>query len=218
MESYKSELAYYLFESLQLGAAVNPQYEKEIQKLKSECKNFREMLFRVINLIGYPETVKEKYTYAYAYYWLGAEYRPQAINAFVEYIRSGCLPDVEKRYIPEFDFYANCRHNRASAFHDLGVCFEKEYQFENAMRCYSKALKTEPFYECHYIFIARLYAKMNNLSEGISFMTDVQKTNKYYRMSHNTNGTFAKAIDIELEELISKKERSYVYRPRKKAR
>lgn len=215
-EPYNSELAYNLFMSLGVGT-VDSEYIDAVMYQKSFCNSREDELFRIINLIGYPETVKEKYTFAYAYYWLGSKYCTQAITFLCEYIKSGCLPDKGKRYVPEFDMYVESKHNLACAYHDLGVSCERNYQFEDAMKCYIKAAKLQPYYSHHYVFIARLCAKLNNLDRGIRILTKVIESNEYYQKSKFTEThDFKNAIEIELRDLINKKERGYVYRPRKK--
>lgn len=215
-ESYKSELAYNLFMSLGVGT-VDPEYYDDVTEQKALCKTRNDILFHIINLIGYPETVKEKYTFAYAYYWLGSQYCTQAITYLCEYIKSGCLPDNGKRYIPEFDLYIESQNNLANAYHDLGVSCERNYQFDDAMKCYIKAARMQPYYSHHYAFIARLCAKLNDLDRGIRILDRAKVSNKYYKMSERTETKdFKRAIDIERKNLTDKKERGYVYRPRKK--
>ncbi|MBQ3006789.1 MAG: hypothetical protein IJD78_04420 [Clostridia bacterium] len=217
-EPYKSELAYNMFMSLGAGF-VDPEYKRAIEKQKEYYPTRNDMLFKIIDLIGYPETVKEKYTFAYAYYWLGSKYCTQAITHLCEYIKSGCLPDNGKRYVPEFDLYIESKHNLASAYHDLGVSCERNYQFEEAMKCYIKAARMQPFYSHHYVVIARLCAKLNDLDRGIRILTKVAESNEFYQLSKRTEThSFKKAIDFELKDLLNKKEQGYVYRPRKRNR
>ena len=214
-ESYKSELAYNLFMSLGVGT-VDPRYYDDVEKQRVLYKTRNDILFRIIDLIGYPETVKEKYTFAYAYYWLGAKYRAQAITYLCMYIKSGCLPDEGERYIPEFNLHIDSQNNLACAYHDLGVSCEENYQFEDAMKCYIKAAKMQPYYAHHYIFIARLCVKLNDIDRGIRILDKVISSNEYYRKSKHTKGkSFKTAIDSEKESLTAKKECGYVYRPRK---
>ncbi|WP_446715248.1 tetratricopeptide repeat protein [Caloramator sp. Dgby_cultured_2] len=60
-------------------------------------------------------------------------------------------------------------------YSDLGKCYEGEYDFDNALRCYKLANKMDPAMPSGYIRIAQIYTKLGQIDEAIKLLEQAKK-------------------------------------------
>lgn len=97
----------------------------------------------------------------------------------------------------------------------LGDLYEKSHDFSNAIQMYKKAIESKAEYPMGYLGVARCLLKQYNVSAAIDFLENVKKS-KYYLLP-NESSHFDICIDELLDDYKKKKERGYVFKPRKKA-
>ena len=76
-----------------------------------------------------------------------------------------------------------------------------------------KDIKAKPEYPSSYVKIADCLRKMNMLDDAISFLEDAKKTDYY--INPKPYSCFNTTVDRKLEDLYKKKERGYVFKPKK---
>ncbi|GAB5081361.1 hypothetical protein Osc1_05340 [Hominimerdicola sp. 21CYCFAH17_S] len=134
---------------------------------------------------------------AYAYMWEGASYRKLSIEYFEKYIESGFRLNTEHTSINTWTIYS-----------DMATLYEKEYEFDKAIICLQKCIKidgkTNP---SDYTRIGDIYVKIS-----------VDKAEEYYLSLLNNPRLFMhkRAFAYSFDDVLEKKRRGYVYRPRKK--
>lgn len=134
---------------------------------------------------------------AYAYLWQGAKFRQDAISYF-------------EKYLSEYsDIDLNCHCiKRWSVYSDLATLYEKEYKYQKAIFCLQKCIAIDDHSNAaDYTRIGDILVKedMSKAEEFYVKLLNDTKLNKYQRQ-------FAYALN----EVIEKKNRGYVYRPRNK--
>lgn len=138
---------------------------------------------------------------AIAYSREGAKYRKQAILYYEKYIQSPvCVPMMK---------YSNTDRPLFSMweiYSDLGNLYEREYEFEKAIRCYERLIQeSKESNPADYTRIGDVLTKI-----------DINQCVEYYR-SLQTKAPYQKhkyAFDTALAEALEKQREGYVYHPR----
>lgn len=101
-------------------------------------------------------------------------------------------------------------------YHCLGELYEKEYDFNNALIAYESCIKLSPTNHHLYGRKVDVLIKMNRIDDALDYLATVKKS-KYYKKYKNNydEDVFMKTINRLVLECNEKKEKGYVYRPRK---
>lgn len=185
---------------------------QELEVLLSNCTTRSEELEKIAELCIPAETPEELYLVSKAYVWAGAKYRQEAIKYLNDYIAAGAfwegLPDGQiqmKGYV--FDQKAG---NIASAWSDLGTCYEGEFEYEKAYHCFEKAFSILPYSPSNLVKMSNIFVKKNELSNALSVLQNA-KSSIYYKLPE-----FSSVIDKAILDVQGKINKGYVYKPRKK--
>lgn len=192
------EIALQLFESQGIGGEIG----SEARRILNSCSNRQEVLLKAIEMCGEnPSTPKALYVVSSCYVWLGAKYRPQAIEYLEKYLDVGLFCEPE-----------NAIYVKASVYKYLGEAYEGEYEFDKAEQAYLTAEKICPDTPCHVVDTSRIYIKKGDLQRALNHL-EATKSSVYYRKNINDYKT---VIDSYVDDVKMKISKGYVYRPRKK--
>ncbi|RKL63049.1 tetratricopeptide repeat protein [Thermoanaerobacteraceae bacterium SP2] len=224
------ELAKALFNNLNLGTGDDDDENnsnKEALKIIKQAKDRQEVLDKIIELCQDIENPVAYYLIGTAYTWKGAKYRTQAIPYLEKYVANPV--EIEKAfYEREGEFIDGFSSGivLSYVYSNLARCYEGEYIFDKALEYYQKALELDPSVASKYIHLANIYVKMNNLDKAIEVMQNA-KNSKYYKTIKKVSpvdgtticdNSFIYVIDNYLQGLYEKKQKGYVYKPRKRTK
>ena len=183
------------------------RFDPMTKHILEKCNNDRKsILLAEVELCKPFETPISYCVIANAYYFLGAAYRQETIQYMTKYLDN---PD----WMPHSDYFEGDRERYlAGRWGVLGLAYEGEYMFEEALQAYISEKIVAPEYPTAYVHIATVLSKMNRLDEAISFLKEAQTTRYYREPGFGT--TFNTVIDNYLSKFEEKKKRGYVYKPR----
>ncbi len=229
--NYNTELAEQLFNTQILGGTINKKYQFKVSKILKECtppkKQYPErqqVLLKVIELIGEPQTPKERFLIAKAYAWSRVQYRDQAIYYLELYLSN---PLWEETYL-------HIRHNINNTieteknyhlnemFSYLAKAYEGKYDFDKALQIYEYLISIFPEHPSAYRGKANILIKQNKLDECLLWVKSLKKL-QYYKIKTYKNEIGQTIKDdffnftvndliSDIEEKISK---GYKYKPKK---
>jgi tetratricopeptide (TPR) repeat protein len=172
----------------------------------------QEVYLKAIELVGKATTPKEKRILASAYSLCHTEYTLYAIKAFEDYIESGLdIPNVSNIYKPGMSKEMLEREYVAGIFAQLGELYEKNYEFDKALKCYKNELKYDNWSHFPYIYLSELYRKMNEPDKSIKILEQA-KTHPNYK--GNEDLFYSDVVDRFLEEARQRKAKGYTFRKR----
>lgn len=166
----------------------------------------------IVDIIGDYDTPGAWYCMAIAYQLQGAKFRLEQIKYSRKLLDSGQpLEESAVVYI----------HNL------LADAYEGEYMFEEAIEVYNQLLSKHKDYNPARIKIARLLVKQNRIDEAIKYLEKIYKKLKNNPVYYTDPFSGKKKLDAiyksdllvlssHIKEFKEKKERGYVYRPRKR--
>lgn len=200
-------IAYLIFSTMGVGKPLNI-YEKIVVKVFTyKCKSRQDVLNLVIKLSAGVDTPKQRYIVAMAYSWSNKEYRDKAIYFLNLYLNNGLynIKTEEQRLL-----------HLSQIYRELATKYEQTYQFENALKCYKLSNDYHTKYCNEYnnnfeilrINEANILVKMNNIDEAIKLLNNNKK-----KLRDKSNLTL---IDEKIQELNNKKNKGYIYKPKKK--
>ena len=223
------DLAIALFNTLQLSTQEFPKdISRKVNKLVKSLPDRQDLLNKVIELAGSPETPKKRWILAKAYSWSRVEKRKEAINFINLYLENDLYLDAYQHLI--HSVYAPKENNsmelerkiHASQFYKaLGDMYSGEKMFADALASYQSGYKLTPFFASSVYDIADVYIKLNRLDLAKS-MLEVVMNSEYYKtnVSHLSQidrlhvESYRKVILGILDEVDDKIAKNYVYRPR----
>lgn len=154
---------------------------------------------------------------AQIYDFWGSSYRWLAIHHFnrcIELIKhTGCIELVDGRKYIKFGECMYSYNIYSNIYSRLGYLYEGCRDFENAINAYNNAIENRPELPTAYVEVADCLRKQNEINKAIDFLEKVKTTNYY--ISPEPHSCFVSVIDKHLNELYKKKEKGYIYRPRK---
>lgn len=140
---------------------------------------------------------------AISYERLGAKYRLDAIDRFVKFFDAPVL-------IPYLDdFYYSCEHvplfYESDLLYTLGLLYEKEYMFDQALQTYLKCINYSPK-KCG------AYSGIGN----VLMKTDIDKCVKYYEklVDSGYENFFGSDLQYKLNDAKEKARKGYIFKPR----
>lgn len=234
---HNTELAYELFSTLGIGGYIKPQDVPIIAKILNDCSvdgnNYpdrEKTLLKVVELASGNNNADSLYIISKAYSWSKVKYNKEAIKYLNLYLESGLSdyaisktvginnPESSRRYMHLSDIYM-----------DLGEKYIVDYDYENAMNSFNLMLKNDDLSrspygrQLPYLKIADTYRRMNKLDDSIrtleqaKYPTDVftNVDNIFTYDIEEEKKEFYEIIDRFLQDYKDKKERGYIYRPRK---
>lgn len=197
-----------IIKSTWLSTEESPKYKLFISSLQGN----KQKGACIVDILCNYEAPEAWYCIAIAHQLQGAKFRPEQIKYSKKLLDSG---------------YPLEKEDAVYIYNLLADAYEGEYMFEEAIEMRKKLLSAHEDYTPAHIVIARLMVKQNRIDDAIKYLEDVYediKRNPYYRfdyllekrvLHYNYVGDM-KALPIHIKELKDKKERGYVYRPRKK--
>lgn len=159
-----------------------------------------------------PQNNNELYLVAKAYYYAGASCRIEAIKWLSEYIKNGAISDYICSYNMQLPsgIIVNQREKFIALAHiDLADLYEREYQFNNALIHMQTSLAIAPYMPMAYVQIPNVYVKLNDYDNALEF---IEKSKHSIEFS-----TFPEIRQMILQaekNILEKKNRGYVYKPR----
>ncbi len=138
-----------------------------------------------------------------AYINEGAAYRKQAISCLEFYFANPLPLPKQPNGFPYFtQWYLHS---------ELSTLYEKEYMFDKAIEQLELCQKYPDFTginSADYTRIADIIVKRDGVDEAIKYIKDLKKKSVYRKIKSD--------VDYTYHELLEKKAKGYVYRPRKK--
>lgn len=210
------DLAYDLFSTLGVGGEL--KYPKETERILQSTNSRQDVLNKIIDLVGEPNTPKERYIIAKAYSWSYASLSKEAIKYLELYLNN---PLYE-------EYYANTRHNNWFISHPdnlsdyeilfiekrlhisemykyLGDKYLHEKMYNESFNSYKIALRNAPFYAHNWINIYKLYIQIKDYESARDILNKA-KNSKYYKKyiytsiigMEYTNTSFIDVIDKQI--------------------
>lgn len=208
-----SQLAYELF-----NFDTEGQYSREVKKILKEFTrkgeeypDRQDIFLKAIDLIGEPQTEKEKYIVAEAYLWSRAPFKLKGIEYGKKYLESELW---KERYV-----YCNLPNNventlsnkknveRAHFLHEIGIIYESQYMFKEALECYEKEIECIPFFQFGYIDKSKVLVKLDKKEEALDLLL-------FFRRSKYCKDDCKDIIEDNITEIEKKIKKNYKYRPR----
>lgn len=193
-------------------ASDSEDYSEDLKQVLNPCVTRAERFAKVAELCKPSETCEELYFISKSYVRAGAEYRKQAIEYLNKYIEVGAFWEGLPSEVIKIDGYEVDQKiaNIADAYTNLGNCYEGEYMFSEALKCFKNAYSLTPYFCGNIIKTVQVYIKMNNLQGALDFL-DSTKNNTYYALRDYKN-----SIDKCCSDVEEKIKKGYIYKPRKK--
>lgn len=204
------EYADQLFSTLIVG----PEPSKKATQFSSSHSR-KEVLEKIMKLCEPYDTPHARYIIALAYAWFDVSKRKEAIVQLNRYLNNDLYTDLGNRQHYSVNFTAEQNNNiiTATMYSYLGKCFEGEYEFDNALVAYQKARKLDTRGITQTLQICNVLIKMNNIDGAIkllkSYKTDPSS-------SPENKKTDLRVKKNYLDQYTDKKDKGYVYKPRKK--
>ena len=233
------ELAYELIltEEGIFGGYSNSEYAKIIERILNECtedgKEYPErekVLLQVIEIAKQNINPDSLYIIGKAYSWSKVKYNKEAIKYLKMYldgeVSDYAIKHTVGNHIPES---SRKYMHLADTYGMLGDKYLIDYDYENAMKSFNLMLENDELSrspigrQIPYLKIADTYRRMNKLDDSIrtleqaKYPVDVfEKGNEFFEVDINQEKKeFYEIIDKFLQDYKDKKERGYIYRPRK---
>ncbi len=197
METYNKDYAYNLYTS----------YTEKPKSVLKKYNSKNDFLYKVIELTGEPSSSRDYFIVSNCLLDLGIDHIHSALKTIYLYACLGSYLEGSPDDVFDTANYEKHRKNmiNGAEWEKIGKEHEKNYDFNSALICYLKAFLLTPYIETPIFYIADLYTKMNNIDDGIVFLSNIKKS-KYKNMKQ--------AASEKMKELKDKKDRGYVYRPR----
>lgn len=220
------ELAYELF-----NFDTNSKYYKQVKRIFKEYTKANEqypdrqdIFLKAIDIIGEPQTPKEKYIVAEAYLWSRYPFKLKGIEYGNKYINSE-LWNYEHIKVPKNadNTTTNKKNIEISHFlHEIGLIYESEYNFDEAIKCYEREIKITPFFQFGYIDKAKALVKLNKKEEALELLKNTRNskyyipysTKEYKWETEQISDDFKKSIENIINDIENKIKKNYKYRPR----
>lgn len=220
------ELALQLFETQTLGGDIEPRYKYQVNTILKECTpkgdkfpERQQVLLKVIELIGEPNTPKERFMVAKAYAWSRANYRQQAIKYLELYLNNDLYSEIIRTYSANNSYQEGLKHHLSEMYGYLGKAYIGEYNFDKALSVYEYMIDKFPDDPPAYMGKCEVLTKQNRLQECHDWLVSCKKLpyykfNKKYDETDNENW-FYFTINRLLNDTGEKIRKNYTYRPRK---
>lgn len=227
-EKNSTDLAYELFNFYTEG-----QFAEQVKQILNEYTqkgekypDRQDIFLKAIDLIGEPNTPKEKYIVAEAYLWSRYPFKLKGIEYGNKYI-SGELwkQNYEGYIVPKNaeDTLQNKKNIEISHFlHEIGLIYESEYRLEDALENYTEEIKLVPFWAIGYIDTVKVLIKLNRSDEALELLNSARKSKYYIPYSTKTyewqteqiNNDFQDTIEKAIKDIEKKIEKNYKYKPK----
>lgn len=220
-----TELAQQLFNTQILGMSTSKKYQHHVNKILKQCTpkgdkypERQQVLLKVIELIGEPNTSKERFIVAKAYAWSRADYRKQAIKYLNLYLNNELYNEAINTN--NFPSSQALQYHLSEMYGYLGKAYIGEYEFEKALSTYEYIINKFPNDSFAYIGKCEVLIKQNKLLECRDWLLQSQKL-PFYKLN-KTNGKteeenhFHFTLNRLLKDVENKINKGYIYRPRKK--
>lgn len=221
------DLAEQLFNTQILGNNINPKYNDKINTILDECilqgeqyPDRQAVLLKVIQLIGEPQTAKERYLVAKFYAWSKVQYREKAIHYLELYLNNNLYTEA---YIHNFRNINDTPEIRKLYHLDEMYCYlakayEGTYQLDKALNIYEYLISIFPGDPTAYTGKTNILIKQNKLNQCSEWLKNVKKLpyyklNKKYAVTAPENW-FYFTINKLLNDIEEKIEKKYVYKTR----
>ncbi len=211
-------LALDIFHTLSVGYEYSFLENLIIKYILKDCKNRQEVLNKVIEICGKPNTPQKRYIHAITYACSNKEYRDKAIYYLELYLNNELW---EEGFIHKFKNIKDAYDiQKKDHIYDLtkylAEIYAKEYKFNDSLKNYEKMIELDPYLPFGYSGKVSTLIKQHKIDEAIFFLKKVKKS-KYYikNEEYSPNTWLIDSINNLLKDCINKKEKNYVYKPRK---
>ena len=211
-------LALDLFNTLSVGYEPSKLNKFKINLILKKCNSRQDILNKVIEICGLPDTPQKRYIYAMAYGWSNKEYRQKAIYYINLYINNDLYEDVYIHKLNKIDSSIEQRKNEhlCSIYDLLAEIYIKEYEFENALKFVNMCINIDPKMPLFYRKKVEILIKTHNIDLAINFLNDIKNSSYYSKNNDYVPKTwFIDTIDELLNNCEELKKKKYVYKPRK---
>ena len=164
-----------------------------------DSKTKHHTMWSVINLGVNPNDPETYLACAYAFSYLGADTRREAIVMFEKYFATN--PKITIDHINHYS--------------ELGKLYESEYLFDKAELCYIRSAKIWPFHPNYKSYgphanrrLGQLYLKQST-QKAIDYWRAIKTSDEYKSFPK-----FKKDVDYEYKNALEKHKKGYVYKPR----
>lgn len=212
------DLAMDLFNTLSVGYELNFLRQKQVDRILNKCSCRQDILNKVIEICGKPNTPQKRYIYAMAYGWSNKEYRKKAIYYIELYLKQELYEDS---YIHKFRYIDQSIEDRKNEhIYNMSLMlielYIKEYQFDIALELTENIIKLIPYCPLAYRKKVEILIKTHKIDDAITFLKSVKK-GKYYckNKNYSTDNWMIETIDELLIDCNNKKESKYIYKPKK---
>lgn len=214
-----TELAEQLFNTQILGGDIDKKYKYTVNKILKNCTPIGEkyperqhVLLKVIELIGEPQTPKERFLFAKAYAWSRANYRNQAIKYLELYLNNELYSEIVESQ--------GLKEHLSEMYGYLGKAYIGEYNFDKALCVYEYLIDKFHDIPSAYMGKCEVLVKQNKLNTCYDWLLDCKKL-PYYKFNKKYDETsyenwFYFTINRLLKDVEEKIKKGYKYRPRKK--
>lgn len=218
------ELAYEIF-NFNEDAKCSYEVKKILKELTRQGENYpdrQDVFLKVIDMIGEPQTSKEKYIVAEAYLQSRYPFKLKGIEYGNKYINSE-LWNYKYIKVPKNveDTIINRKNIDISHFlHEIGIIYESEYKLDEALKCYDKEIELTPFFQSGYIDKSKVLVKLNKKEEALELLKGT-RSSKYYTpystkeyewQTEQINDNFKYSIENNIKDIEKKIEKKYKYK------
>lgn len=201
-----SQLAYEVF-----NFDTEGEYSREVKKILKQYPDRQDVFLKAIDLIGEPQTEKEKYIVAEAYLWSRAPFKLKGIEYGKKYLESELW---KERYL-YWDLPNNVENTlnnkknveRTHFLHEIGIIYESQYSFKEALECYEKEIEYTPFFQFGYIDKSKVLVKLNRKEEALELLLA-------FRRSKYCTDDCKDIVEDNIVEVQKKIDKNYKYKPR----
>lgn len=223
-----TELAYQLF-----NFDTNGIYAREVRQIlrnytkRGEKEPDRQDVFlKAIDLIGEPQTPKEKYIVAEAYLWSRYPFKLKGIEYGNKYLSGELWEKACESWVVPKNATNNLETKRnIERYHflqEIGKIYESEYLLEEALKNYKEGIKLVPFWSDGYTNSANVLVKLGRKEEALELLKR-GRLSQYYKPystkvheweTNQINNDFQNSIETGIKDIEKKIEKKYQYRPR----
>lgn len=208
-----ADLALALFGTLGSGLPHLHSLDEQAAELAARFPTREQRLLKVIELCGEPVTAKQQYAAAWAYSWLGAQYREKTMQCASLYLQGRGWSGYQTGAFVE----DGIRIDRASAMRAsihalLAQAQDAACQTEAALSNFMDAFRLEPYNAMHVIKAADIIEKARSREEALSFLKGVKSSVSYTPVKYTdmqgqrrVNDTFKRLIDAHILKLQDRK-------------
>lgn len=167
--------------------------DKRVREACWNCQNLKDVYKKVTDLVNDDGSAKALYLLFYANYGLGVIYNERAKYYLKKYLKTGLYKPLPNKKAHLVDLYSK-----------LAKCYERDLEYDEAIKCYKYIIENLFDDTSIYIHIAELYKKKNDLFKACEILENARKGRKKQDKDD---------IDRYLTDYTKKIENNYKFKP-----